>query len=145
MRKKRKSSKAGSSRPGFEIRRVSAIPKDRFAAWDFSWTLQRLRQSQPNPFVKLIPSSLRDTRQSTVSQRFVGTAFHKTRAPFVYVDKGGILVDARTGEMLSAKKVAERLQQDDCRKAREARRHSIISSGHGGRNGVREYSKHKEC
>lgn len=145
MARKRKSSsrKPSASNRWTPPRRIT-VSRETNRGWDPSWTLARLRMSQTNPFVKLIPSSLRDTRQSSRPQTFAARDTSR-RQPFVYVDKGGILIDARSGEIMSAKRVAERLQQDDCRKARNARRHSIISSGHGGRNGVREYSKHKEC
>jgi len=146
VRKKRKSSSLDSSRSAFNAatRRRTSIPRDRYAAWDFSWTLDRLRASQPNPFVNLVPRSLRGPHpQSFSSAR--RRSENRNGKPFVYVDQGGVLIDARTGEILSAKRVAERLTEDPCRKAREARRASILSSGYGGRNGFTDYSKHKEC
>jgi len=145
VRKKRKSTSPGSSAVAFRrvSRGTSAIPKDRYSAWDFSWTLDRLRQSQPNPLVNLIPQRLRGPHPQSFSS--ARRRSENRNKPFVYVDKGGILIDARTGEIMSAKRVAERLTEDPCRKSREARRASILSSGYGGRNGFTDYTKHKEC
>jgi len=64
---------------------------------------------------------------------------------FVYTKVGDAFVDVRTGEILKAKTVAERELTDPCRQSKDDRRGSLLASGHGGINGVRNYRKHKEC
>jgi len=65
---------------------------------------------------------------------------------FVYLQQpGGALIDARTGEILSAKRVAERVATDPCRRSKDNRRAAVLAGGYGGTNGFRNYKPHSEC
>lgn len=100
-------------------------------------TLASIHRGQPVP--EVIQSTRRLPRNIAVPR--AGGSFTHTRV-------GGALVDTRTGEILSAKKVAERDALDPCtqrHKAAEQRRASIISSGYGGKNGARDYKQHEGC
>lgn len=55
--------------------------------------------------------------------------------PQVFIDPEFGRIDRSTGEMVDY----------DCRRAKDNRRGSIISSGHGGHNGSRNYRKHEKC
>ncbi|AXH75027.1 MAG: hypothetical protein [Microviridae sp.] len=63
---------------------------------------------------------------------------------------GGMLVDPLTGEIDEQSRIEHNRKKyeeaaDPCRHAKETRRHMILQSGHGGRNGFTDYKKHTEC
>ncbi|UDN67662.1 hypothetical protein [robinz microvirus RP_86] len=131
MSKKRRSISVTLSnfRPG--------APK-REAFWDRRYTLEVIRRSQPDPFIKLIPPEfVPQTFTLTPAQRRPSSVprvnLVAAKRPPRFSD-GRYAVDKRTGEIL------------DHRCAdKETRRHIIIVSGHGGRNGQTNYSQRKPC
>jgi len=138
--------------PGGETVRVvvrkrpaSLVPADQRNAWDYSWTLERLRGSQPDPFKKLVPVSLRNL--NIVKRDLVATRPRIAPPPRAELRRvGDDLVDTRTGEIVEKKVIAGRDHyRSECERAKQDKRHFVISSGHGGNNGVRKYSKPKGC
>lgn len=45
----------------------------------------------------------------------------------------------------TSKRSGDTVAADPCRHSKDTRRHMVIASGHGGRNGFTDYSKHSEC
>jgi len=117
------------------VRRVP--PPSREAAWNRSYTLERIRSSQPDPFAALIPASLREGRAIPPPP----TAQVSRRGAF---PQSHFLVDTRTGEIKAASHDKRKLEVHRC-KSKDDRRHFVISSGHGGVNNIRKYSKHEDC
>jgi len=97
-------------------------------------TYERINRGQPTS--QVVQAARRLPRQVQAPRG--GQEFHHVRV-------GDALVDVRTGEILSAKRTAERIASDPCARKRENRRAAVLASGNGGVNGVRNYSKHKEC
>lgn len=136
MRRGRRSS-GGRQYDAPIVPRETPRPAPREARWDYSWTLDRLRRSQPDPFVGLIPAELRAQQFQAPQVRQVS----RRAAPRnIYV--GDFLVDRSTGEIVGRQEV---VVSDPCARSKDDRRSAVIRSGHGGVNGVRKYAKHKEC
>jgi len=103
------------------------------------WTYDRLRRSQPVAAavnaVRSLPRQVQVPRRGARGGRFA------------YADTGHGLVDIATGELLSAKHVAEKeaVTYDPCKRAKDDRRGAVLAGGFGGKNGVRSYKRHSEC
>lgn len=135
MSRGNRSTRAGSDPvPQFSRQRT-----DR-AGWDYRYTLERIRATQADPFIKLIPPELNRYRLAAPRRQ----AEPKASAP-----EPSFLVDQRTGEIVRStypgEEFAPGVVDRHCRQKKQDRRHFVIVSGHGGRNGVRNYKPRSEC
>lgn len=114
--------------------------------WDRSWTLTRLRESQPDPFSRLIPAQFLNQGGTKVSPPRRKRPVEAPRSFHGDVWSGYAWVDPDTGEMSRRRTDAHTRRVDvDCVEAKQTRRHVILKTGYGGRNGQRKYRKHGSC
>jgi len=119
----------------------AALPAPEPRRWSFP-TLASITQGQPVSRAVAAARSVANVVQVPLGK---SVRIHAGARP---VTQKWFLVDKRTGEVVQETHRRESigtLEERRCLEAKDARRHFVIKSGYGGKNGATSYRQWKEC